>query len=47
LERRSIYMMQGMARWQFQHSIAAVKELRCSVTFRTLKARFAERNSST
>ncbi len=47
LERRSIYMMQGTARWQFQHSIAPVKELRYSVTFRTLNSGFSQRNSST
>src|ERR1041385_1156810 len=42
LERRSIYLMRGPARWRFQHSIPAVKELRYSITFRTLRGR-AER----
>ena len=37
LEPRSIYVMSGAARWRFQHSIPAVKELRYSVTFRSLK----------
>lgn len=37
LERRSIYVMRGPARWRFQHSIPAVKELRYSITFRTLR----------
>jgi alkylated DNA repair dioxygenase AlkB len=37
LEPRSIYVMRGRARWQFQHSIPAVKELRYSITFRSLK----------
>src|SRR4051794_15568924 len=37
LERRSIYLMRGPARWKFQHSIPAVKELRYSITFRTLR----------
>ncbi|HEY4679451.1 MAG TPA: alpha-ketoglutarate-dependent dioxygenase AlkB [Candidatus Angelobacter sp.] len=39
LERRSIYLMRGPARWRFQHSIPAVKELRYSITFRTLRSR--------
>ena len=37
LEPRSIYVMRGPARWKFQHSIPAVKELRYSITFRTLR----------
>lgn len=37
LEPRSIYIMRGPARWRFQHSIPAVKELRYSITFRTLR----------
>jgi alkylated DNA repair dioxygenase AlkB len=36
LEPRSIYVMSGEARWKFQHSIPAVKDLRYSVTFRSL-----------
>ncbi len=36
LEPRSIYVMRGAARWNFQHSIPAVKELRYSITLRTL-----------
>ncbi len=39
LEPRSIYLMRGPARWKFQHSIPAVKELRYSITFRTLRVR--------
>ena len=39
LERRSIYLMRGPARWKFQHSIPPVKELRYSITFRTLRSR--------
>jgi alkylated DNA repair dioxygenase AlkB len=39
LERRSIYLMRGPVRWRFQHSIPAVKELRYSITFRTLRSR--------
>lgn len=37
LEPRSIYIMRGAARWQFQHSIPPVEELRYSITFRTLR----------
>lgn len=37
LEPRSIYLLHGKARWGYQHSIPAVKELRYSVTFRTLR----------
>ncbi len=37
LEPGSIYMMSGPARWQFQHSIPGVTELRYSITFRTLR----------
>ncbi|HEY6765725.1 MAG TPA: alpha-ketoglutarate-dependent dioxygenase AlkB [Candidatus Sulfotelmatobacter sp.] len=36
LEPRSIYVMNGPARWNFQHSIPAVKDLRYSITLRTL-----------
>jgi alkylated DNA repair dioxygenase AlkB len=36
LQPRSIYVMRGAARWNFQHSIPAVKELRYSITLRTL-----------
>lgn len=37
LRPRSLYIMQGTARWNYQHSIPAVKELRYSITFRTRK----------
>jgi alkylated DNA repair dioxygenase AlkB len=37
LEPRSAYVLSGKARWSWQHSIPATKELRYSVTFRTLK----------
>lgn len=36
LEPRSAYVMQDAARWDYQHSIAATKEVRYSITFRTL-----------
>ena len=37
LAPRSAYLLSGRARWSWQHSIPATKELRYSVTFRTLK----------
>jgi alkylated DNA repair dioxygenase AlkB len=36
LEPRSAYQMNGAARWRWQHSISATRELRYSITFRTL-----------
>jgi alkylated DNA repair protein (DNA oxidative demethylase) len=36
LEPRSAYLMQKDSRWDFQHSIPSVPELRYSITFRTL-----------
>ncbi len=36
LEPRSAYIMQGDIRWKYQHSVAATKGLRYSITFRTL-----------
>lgn len=37
LEPRSIYVLEGEARTEWQHSIPAVKALRYSITFRTLR----------
>jgi len=37
LAPRSAYQMVGAARWQWQHSIPATKELRYSITLRTLR----------
>ena len=37
LAPRSAYLLAGKARWSWQHSIPATKDLRYSVTFRTLK----------
>lgn len=37
LAPRSAYRMETAARWDWQHSIAATKELRYSITFRTLR----------
>ena len=39
LAPRSAYQMNGAARWNWQHSIPATKELRYSITFRTLARR--------
>jgi alkylated DNA repair dioxygenase AlkB len=41
LPPRSIYVMSGVAREEWQHTIPPVKEPRWSITFRTLKARVA------
>jgi alkylated DNA repair dioxygenase AlkB len=35
---RSGYLFRGSSRWQWQHSIPPTKELRYSITFRTLRA---------
>jgi alkylated DNA repair dioxygenase AlkB len=35
LEPRSAYVLQEVARWKWQHSIAPTRELRFSITFRT------------
>lgn len=37
LEPRSAYSMAGRARWGWQHAISPTKELRYSITFRTLR----------
>ena len=37
LEPRSIYVLRGSVRWQWQHSIPPVDKLRYSITFRTLR----------
>lgn len=39
LEPRSAYVLTGEARQQWQHSIPAMRELRYSITFRTLRTR--------
>lgn len=35
---RSIYMMSGSSRTEWEHSISAVPDKRCSITFRTMAA---------
>jgi alkylated DNA repair dioxygenase AlkB len=37
LEPRSAYTMMGAARWDWQHAISPTKDLRFSITFRTLR----------
>ncbi len=37
LAPRSAYVLSGKARWSWQHSIPATKDVRYSITFRTLK----------
>src|SRR5688572_14245159 len=37
VERRSLYVIHGPARTEWQHSIAPVKDIRYSITLRTLK----------
>jgi alkylated DNA repair dioxygenase AlkB len=39
LAPRSAYALVGPARWRWQHAISPTKELRYSITFRTLRAR--------
>ena len=38
LAPRSAYILQADARWKWQHSVAATRELRYSITFRTRRA---------
>lgn len=38
VKRRSLYVMRGTARTDWQHSIASVKQVRYSITLRTLRA---------
>jgi alkylated DNA repair dioxygenase AlkB len=37
LEPRSAYVLRGSSRWEFEHSIPPVPQLRYSITFRTLR----------
>ena len=37
LESRSAYSIRGVARWQWQHAISPTKDLRYSITFRTMR----------
>ena len=42
LEPRSLYVLAGASRWEYQHSIAPLKSLRYSITFRTLREMFKQ-----
>lgn len=37
IQKRSLYIMSGPSRWEWQHSIIPVKDIRYSITLRTLK----------
>ncbi len=37
VDRRSIYLMRGPSRWEWEHSIPAVEALRYSITFRSMR----------
>ena len=37
VDRRSIYLMRGPSRWEWEHSIPAVDALRYSITFRSMR----------
>lgn len=37
VEPRSVYLLRGAARTEWEHSISAVDELRYSITFRSLR----------
>ena len=41
LERRSAYVLQDEVRWEWEHHVPPVKELRYSVTFRSVRPRSA------
>ena len=38
LQPRSIYTLQGEARWKWQHAVSPTKTLRYSITFRTRRS---------
>ncbi len=39
VQPRSVYLLQGPARWGWQHSVAPTEALRYSITFRTARGR--------
>jgi alkylated DNA repair dioxygenase AlkB len=41
LPPRSAYIMRGSARWNWQHAVSPTRELRYSITFRTLARQLA------
>lgn len=46
LQPRSAYVFRGESRWRWQHSVAAVEQLRYSITFRTLRNNAQEETES-
>ncbi len=46
VQRRSIYLLSGLARTVWQHGIPPAKQTRYSITFRTVRAQTTIRNSS-
>ena len=38
LPPRSIYLLRGLARWEWEHSIPPAEQLRYSITFRSIKS---------
>lgn len=38
LDPRSVYLMRGPSRWEWEHSIPAVDDLRYSITFRSMRS---------
>ena len=46
LPPRSIYLLRGASRWQWQHSVAPTKGLRYSITFRTVRGQAAQRTQT-
>ncbi len=42
IEPRSLYVLEGAARWEYQHSIAPLKSLRYSITFRTIREMYKQ-----
>jgi len=47
LEPRSAYLLQGDARWRWQHSISPTRMLRYSITFRTRRERDSAQKDTT
>jgi alkylated DNA repair dioxygenase AlkB len=45
VRRRSLYIIRGSSRTDWQHSILPIKSLRYSITLRTLKTNIGERNN--
>jgi alkylated DNA repair dioxygenase AlkB len=46
LQPRSVYLLRGPARWAWQHSVAATKALRYSITFRAARLDASEQRKT-